>query len=113
LGEKNADISHLNSIEPVDATIIDMREASRKVRGGKLVKLRFDEGNHRVTIHGDFFLHPEECIFALEDLLSRLPPSSGEDEVVSTVTALLQEQEAQAVGFSARDLASLFKEVVG
>jgi len=90
-----------------------MREASRKVRGGKLVKLRFDEESRRVTIHGDFFLHPEECVFALEDLLSGIPPSRGEEEVASRITALLQELDAQPIGFSARDLASLFMEVIG
>jgi hypothetical protein len=90
-----------------------MREASRKVKGGKLVKLRLDEESHRVAIHGDFFLHPEESVYALEDLLSEIPPSSGEEEVAIKVANLLQNLGAQPVGFSARDLASLFKEVVG
>ena len=93
--------------------MIYMREASRKVRGGKLVKMRFDEENRRVTIHGDFFLHPEDCVFALEDLLSGISPSSREEEVASMLTDLMQKMKAQPVGFSAGDLASLFKEVVG
>ena len=90
-----------------------MREASRKVRGGKLVKIKFDERSHRVTLQGDFFLHPEDTIYALEDLLSEIPHSSGEDEVASRVATLLRDLGAQPVGFSAGDLASLFKEVVG
>ena len=89
-----------------------MREASRKIRGGKTVKLRLDERTRRVTIHGDFFLHPEEAIYALEDLLGSIPPSTGEKEVANRISALMGELGAQPVGFSAGDLASLFTEVV-
>jgi hypothetical protein len=88
-----------------------MREASRKIRGGKLVKLRWDEKARRATIYGDFFLHPEESIYALENLLSEIPPATSEDEVLSAITSLLEELDAQAVGFSAEDLASLYSEV--
>jgi len=88
-----------------------MREASKKITGGKLVKMRRDEKTGRVTIHGDFFLHPEESVFALEDLLSGLPPSTGEGKTTTLVTELMQEEGIQAVGFVAGDLASLFSEV--
>jgi hypothetical protein len=88
-----------------------MREASRKIRGGKLVKLRWDEETRRATIYGDFFLYPEESIYALEDLLSEIPPATSEDDVLSAITSLMEELAAQPVGFSVEDLASLFSEV--
>ncbi len=88
-----------------------MREASRKISGGKTVKLRLDEETGRVTIHGDFFLHPEESIHDLEGFLSSIPPSIEEKEVSARISGFFKQFGVQPVGFSAGDLASLYTEV--
>ncbi len=75
------------------------------------MKLRMDEGTRRVTILGDFFLHPEESIADLEDLLSTAPPSISREELLNEMTALLKKLQARTVGFSAQDLVELYLEV--
>jgi hypothetical protein len=88
-----------------------MREASRKVEGGKLVKLRMDEETRKVTILGDFFLHPEESISELEGLFSAASPSVPREVLLKDLGSLLKKLDVQLIGFSPRDLVDLYVEV--
>jgi lipoate-protein ligase A len=81
----------------------------RKVPGGKLLRMRVvEDGTVRLT--GDFFLHPEECIGALEEALSRLPSGMSEEEAAEAVAQWMEERGVQAVGFRPADLAALLGE---
>lgn len=51
---------------------MELHEVDYKVPDGKLIRLRADiEGNkiRKISITGDFFLHPEDKIFELEKVL--------------------------------------------
>jgi lipoate-protein ligase A len=82
-----------------------MLSSSCKIPGGKLVKIKLwvDSGKiERITILGDFFLHPEEVIETIE---SSLVGNEVEDStLLKTITDVLQKSEATLIGASARDL---------
>lgn len=62
-------------------------EGSCKVPGGKLVRVRVEYGRtiEEVTITGDFFLHPEEGIGALEESLRGMEIGAGEGVMTAAV----------------------------
>jgi lipoate---protein ligase len=97
-------------------TVADMdmsRMISRKIRGGKLLRLelRFREDlvvGARLT--GDFFIHPEEAIDPIEETLLTCQRGELEAEVKGRINQVLAENKATIIGFSADDLASMFVE---
>jgi hypothetical protein len=78
-----------------------MRESSRKVEDGKLVKVRIDDG---VTLLGDFFLHPEESVEGLEEVIAAHIHEDTED-IAESVEEFLREQNAELLGIDADDVA--------
>lgn len=70
-----------------------------------------DARTGRVTILGDFFLHPEESIHDLEDLLSVAAPTASSEELMEDLATLVNRLDAKLIGFSARDLVDLYLEV--
>lgn len=92
--------------------------AEEKVKGGKLVCIEvWAEGGtaSKVKITGDFFLHPEDAIDALERSLvgvdlarARLP--GGESEIAARLGDALG--RAELIGASPEDLARIFRKAV-
>lgn len=81
-----------------------MGEASRKVEGGKMVKVEVAEGDVDVT--GDFFMHPEEGVGSLEDVVAEnLGCDAG--EIQDALTDHLESAGVDLLGVSARDVAEL------
>lgn len=88
--------------------------ATKKVVGGKLlrVKTQFevypDIQSSRmvesVQLTGDFFLHPEDAVSALEKSLVGLPVDADRGVFLERLNAAIQESGAQLVGFSADDI---------
>lgn len=86
-----------------------MFQAERKVPGGKLVRVKadIDGGTIRsVRIEGDFFVHPEEGLAALE---SSLVGKSKDDidEMRVALTKIVGEKGLELIGFSIEDVVSL------
>lgn len=84
-----------------------------KVPEGKLVCLEvFLEGGKavRVLITGDFFLHPEERIEALEQALYGVPLSASEGEIAAKLQNALG--GGILIGATCADLARIFKKAV-
>lgn len=84
-------------------------EASRKVPGGKLVKVSFDLEDERlkdVNITGDFFVQPPESLKSLENSLEG---HKINDELVS----VLEGVDAGLIGFSRDDIVKTLKEALG
>lgn len=79
-----------------------MTEASKKVDGGKLVKVRVDRDGVRIL--GDFFVHPEEEIDGLESVVEEYVDEEPE-EIADAVEGFLREEGVELLGFSARDVA--------
>lgn len=84
-------------------------EASRKVSDGKLVNIEFDLEDNRfknVNITGDFFVQPPS---ALEDLKTRLEGEKPE----SNLKNVLEDVEADLIGFSREDIAKTVQKALG
>lgn len=86
-----------------------VREAERKVPGGKLVQMSIgDDGAVRLT--GDFFLHPEEALAGLESFLSSL---HGKDHAATAaaIKTYAERSGMMMIGVRPVDLAELLAEV--
>ena len=68
-----------------------------------MVKVRVDDD---VVVTGDFFMHPEEEVEAVEELLSEHVDDTVE-EIEEGVRRYLDANDIELLGVSARDLAEL------
>ncbi|MCC7196809.1 biotin--protein ligase [Candidatus Peregrinibacteria bacterium] len=89
-------------------------EATKKVPGGKLLRLKIDAGEkiNTVSITGDFFLHPEESLPAIEKSLIGLSIQTPENILAEKIHAALSEQKANFIGVSAEDIAQTIGEAI-
>jgi hypothetical protein len=77
-----------------------------KVPGGKLLKIKLTPSEGRIlviVIKGDFFLHPEETLVALEEFLAG--KELDEATLAADIQDFLDEAGATLVGASAADMA--------
>jgi lipoate-protein ligase A len=89
-------------------------KSEEKVQGGKLVCIEVwtEDGKvGKLRITGDFFLHPEDVIDALERALVGAPLTVSEGEAAAMFGKALG--DAQLIGASCDDLARIFKKAVG
>ncbi len=81
-----------------------MQEASYKIPGGKLVKVKLSitsEKIDQVRIMGDFFLHPEETIQVIEDSL--IGCKEYENSITMIIEQVLNKSSATLIGAAASD----------
>ncbi|MDO8538720.1 MAG: lipoate protein ligase C-terminal domain-containing protein [archaeon] len=92
-----------------------LKEFSKKVPQGKLVRLKidFDSKINSIQINGDFFLHPEEAITKIENSLIGSKISESIDFFEQNISNSLKKQNAQFIGLNANDLAQIIKEAIG
>jgi len=86
-----------------------MRMEERKVRGGKLVRIKVEDREGKIAgirIEGDFFVHPEEGLKAMESSLIGADPGDPED-MRRRLGAVVMELDLQLVGFSVDDIIAL------
>ncbi len=77
-----------------------------KVPGGKLLKIKLTPSEGRIltlVIKGDFFLHPEETLVALEEFLAG--KELDERTLAADIQNFFDEADASLVGASAADIA--------
>lgn len=81
-----------------------MQEASYKIPGGKLVKVKLSIASGKidqVRIMGDFFLHPEETIHVIEDSL--IGCEEDENSITRIIDQVLNNLDATLIGAAASD----------
>lgn len=85
-----------------------------KVEGGKLVKIKvdFDERINSIQILGDFFLHPEESIFEIENQLKGIPSSQSIESIQTILENYLKQSHAKLVGMTAEAIARTVKKAL-
>ena len=86
-------------------------KAVLKVAGGKMLRaeVEHEEGILKaVKLSGDFFIHPEEAISAIEADLQGATVEQAADRVDETARAL----RAELVGFSAKDVQQVIEMAV-
>ena len=90
-----------------------MKQGKSVFKAGKLLKVsaEFDEGEkvlERVSITGDFFLHPEE---KLEGLQTALQGAKLEREALrNKIQSFIDKEGVQVFGFDAEQLATAIME---
>ncbi len=83
-----------------------MGKATYKVEGGKMIKVQLTERDGRIEeikITGDFFLHPEELIEDLEEMLVDQPLE--ESILADSIRKLMEEKGATLLGALPKDFA--------
>ena len=88
--------------------------AERKVPSGKLVKaaVEFSSAIVKVRFFGDFFLHPEDTLDAIEKNLVGLPAVFPLEDFEKKIESVLKKENAQLVGATANDFAVVLQEAI-
>ena len=88
--------------------------ASKKVVGGKFlrVKIEADTTITKMQILGDFFLHPEESLPAIEKSLIGLHVNSTSETFASHIQQALTQQNAAFIGLTPEDIAQTMVEAI-
>ena len=87
---------------------------TEKVPGGKLlrIKVEFNPGEgliEDVEMHGDFFIHPEEFVADIEQLLVNLDQKDSEQSITAALQRLVEDEGAELVGITPESIAKTFK----
>ena len=90
------------------------RFASKKVEGGKLLKIEvdYDKKINNVKITGDFFLHPEDSINEIENSLKGLDVNEKEDNIIKKINEIVEKNNVEMIGISAEAIAETLKEAM-
>jgi len=88
--------------------------AEHKLPGGKLVsvKLECDSKIERIEITGDFFLHPEETLFRIEDSLVGTSVDAGESEIAKKIEEIIKDSKAEILGMTPLVIAQTIREAL-
>lgn len=66
-----------------------------------------------VQMHGDFFIHPEEFVEDIEQLLVNLDQKDSEESISAALSRLIEEESAELVGVTPETIAKTFKTALG
>ena len=88
--------------------------AIHKVKEGKVVKVEveYSEVITKLTITGDFFLHPEEILEKIEESMLGLKKDAGIEAIESKIKRITEIHDAQMIGISPESLALVIKEAL-
>ena len=83
-----------------------------KVPDGKLVvaKVSYGESFEKVELTGDFFVYPEEGVYAIESELTGFYTGTDQAEMAGIIKAVVEEQQIQLVGVDPESIARVVKE---
>ena len=87
----------------------------RKVKGGKLFRLRLEPSSRgkRVKLDGDLFIHPEEALPSIEAWLSQCVDIQDEGSAERFLQSKLEEESIQIIGANSAELVSALWEAKG
>ena len=90
------------------------KKIEMKVPGGKLLRMEvdFEETVRSVKITGDFFLHPETDIQALENALIGVGRREDESMIRNRIETLVRGRGIEMIGFSPEDVSQLLKRIL-
>jgi lipoate-protein ligase A len=89
-----------------ERVVLNMGKSAYKVQGGKMIKVQLSSkvGKiEKIKIMGDFFLHPEELIEEMEEML--IGSSLEESNLANSIRILLEKRKATLLGVSPEDFA--------
>lgn len=87
---------------------------TEKVPGGKLVRVKVDFNQEDgiiedVQMQGDFFIHPEEFVEDIEQLLVNLDQKDSEESIAAALSRLIEDEGAEVVGVTPEYIAKAFR----
>ena len=87
---------------------------TEKVPGGKLLRIKVEFNPEDgivedVQMHGDFFIHPEEFVENIEQLLVNLDQKDSEESITTALQRLVEDEGAELVGITPESIAKTFK----
>ena len=87
---------------------------SQKVKEGKIVKVdvEFDDVIKKLSITGDFFLHPEEVLGDIEKGMIGLKRDASFDTLVLKIQNIVKDYNTQMIGISPESIASVIREAL-
>ena len=93
-------------MELYEVKALPVGESVIKVPGGKMVRARvvFNDKVSQVRVSGDFFLHPEEAIHNLEEILKGV---DNEEDLARLVEAFFKERGVVVIGATYSDFAKV------
>lgn len=88
--------------------------ASKKVEGGKLIKIEldYDKRINKVKITGDFFLHPEDSILDIENILKGLDVNEEGSNIIKIINDVIEKNNAEMIGINAEAIVEVLKEAL-
>jgi len=90
---------------------------TKKVESGKLLRIKvdFDPENaliNDVELQGDFFIHPEDFVDDIEQLLVNLDQKDSEESITAALDRLVEDERAELIGVTTTAIAKAFKEAL-
>lgn len=87
--------------------------SSKKIDNGKFlqVEISFDDVIKEIKIKGDFFMHPEEAVWELENILSG--SDIKKERIQRQINDFIEKNNVQLVGISAADITDCIMEAAG
>jgi hypothetical protein len=87
---------------------------TKKVPGGKLLNAHVSILNDKINVKitGDFFLHPENSLYLIEDSLNGLHYDITPMEIGMILKNVVDENNIQTIGFTISDLADCIFEAI-
>ncbi len=89
-------------------------QSKQKVKEGKVVKVEveYDEIIRKVSITGDFFLHPEGTLEKIEQSLTGMEKDVSKEAIASKIEKISEACSAQMIGVSPGSLAQAIREAL-
>lgn len=88
--------------------------ASEKIKGGKLVRINVEYADRieNVRITGDFFMHPEETLFEIEEALKGVDSKESEATLAERIVRIAAKRKAQLIGIAPEDIARVLRAAI-
>ena len=88
--------------------------ASLKIAGGKMVRVdvRYTNVILDLKLTGDFFLHPEETISALEACLAGASLPLEAERLIEKLQTVLEDNRAELIGATSQDILAALHEAL-
>lgn len=85
--------------------------ATEKVPGGKLlrIKVEYDDRINDAKITGDFFIHPEESVTEIENLLKGVSRNEEEKNISEKISQFVFWKNIQLIGLDSDAIARVLK----
>ena len=86
--------------------------AKRKITGGKFLRIdvTFEEKIDEIKITGDFFLHPENTLDAIENEIRDLYVPINKPSLIDRLNRIIEKKKADLIGISTIDIVNVLGE---